>query len=194
MAETYAQKKKITDTGTQVKLYVLHFNQCDRKKCTSLKMGRLGKASVTKKWTRAMNGTVILNPYAATPLSPLDRERAMRRGFTVIDCSWEKAEEVFHSTEKRGVGRRLPYLIAANPVNYGHPWTLSSAEAFAAALIITGFIGQGERVLDGFKWGPTFYDINRELLDDYRKATGPEEIRRIEKEVLEAIGVVEKRA
>ena len=71
-------------------------------------------------------------------------------------------------------------MLAANPVNYGKPYLLSSAEALAAALIITGFNEQARELLSVFKWGPEFLRINEKLISLYSEANNSQEI--IEKE------------
>lgn len=55
----------------------------------------------------------------------------------------------------------VPYLIATNPTNYGKPWRLNCVEALAAAFYLTGFDSYGERLLQDFGWGGSFWDVNR---------------------------------
>jgi pre-rRNA-processing protein TSR3 len=70
----------------------------------------------------------------------------------------------------QGEARRLPTLLAANPVNYAKPHKLSSAEALAAALIVMGFRETAVRLLGLFKWGDTFLTLNDQPLRYYSSA------------------------
>ena len=73
-------------------------------------------------------------------------------------------------------------MQAGNPTNYSRLFTLSSSEALAASLFITGNFQESELVLSKFKWGHTFFELNSEILDDYSNANTSEEISLIEKE------------
>jgi pre-rRNA-processing protein TSR3 len=61
-------------------------------------------------------------------------------------------------------------LLAANPVNFGRPFRLTSAEAFAAALYILGEEEQSRDILTKFRWGCRFFELNEEPLSLYARA------------------------
>jgi pre-rRNA-processing protein TSR3 len=118
---------------------------------------------------------IVLNPFASQAFSPADLTKALKSGILVLDCSWNEAMELFQR-KIRGEPRGLPYLVAANPVNYGQVGKLSSAEAAASALFILGFVNEAEKILNLFKWGPHFLELNREPLTDYQNATNSSEV------------------
>jgi len=76
--------------------------------------------------------------------------------------------------------RALPFLVAANPVNYGKPFKLSTVEALAAGLIILGERSQAELILSKFNWGHVFLKLNHEPLQEYAAAKNSAEVVRIQ--------------
>jgi len=158
-----------------VTITVFHAKQCDPKKCTTLKLKRHNMVRVVNKVRRLPHGAVFLNPFSDRAFSPADRGRLIRRGLAAIDCSWIHADEVFELS-MHGALRCLPYLIAANPVNYGVPTKLSTVEALAAALYIAGFKEKADQLLSIFKWGPYFIELNNEFLDGYAQAKNSAEV------------------
>ncbi len=158
-----------------IRIVVYHAEQDDPKKCTTLKLKRFGMARVVHSVRALPAGAVVLNPFSMKAFSPADRHRIVSRGLTAIDCSWIRASDVFE-LNTRGASRALPYLIAANPVNYGTPTKLSTVEALAAALYISGFRDEAQKLLLKFKWGPEFIRLNRRLLEAYAQAKDSAEV------------------
>jgi pre-rRNA-processing protein TSR3 len=165
---------------TPMRLFVYELKQDDPKKCTSRKLVRLGHAISLSRRSHVPRRAVVLNPFTQAVLTPRDRETAERGGVVVIDCSWTKVSEAFAS-RRRGVNRRLPYLVAANPVHHGRLFELSSLEAFAAALTILGHNDQARQIVGIYKWGPIFLALNREPLAEYALAKSGDEVEAIEK-------------
>ena len=124
--------------------------------------------------------SIILNPFSKTKLTISDQPLYHRFGITVLDCSWNQAEDIFSRTFPNS--RSLPRLIAANPVNYGKHAKLSSVEALAASLYILASPELAEKILSYFKWGNQFLLLNQNLLTDYLSCTNSDEVAQVEKE------------
>jgi rRNA small subunit aminocarboxypropyltransferase len=148
-----------------MRLWVLHTGQCHPKKCTAKKLAKFQLVRLVYGPPRSGPRTILLDPSAPTPLCRADDVTTL----VAVDCSWNQAERVFQSLRARR-RRRLPYLIAANPINYGRPRQLTTAEALAAALYILGEMRRARTLLDKFKWGPAFLTLNAALLSDYATA------------------------
>ena len=155
------------------KLMVYEFRQDDPKKCTSVRLRKFRLVRSLGSLKRIPSSAVVLNPTSSRTLSREDRELVQRDGLIAIDCSWNLSEDIF-DRDIPGVNRRLPILLAGNPTNYGITGRLSTAEALAAALILTGFRQTATEILSLFKWGETFLSLNREPLEKYTAAKSTE--------------------
>jgi len=141
-------------------------NTCDPRKCTIKRLERYGFVRVLPTFWQVPKGTLLLDPTSGVVISPADRRWV--RSITALDCSWEVLEREELSIFR---GRRaLPFLVAANPVNFGKPFVLSSVEALAAALIILGEREQAELILSKVPFGIRFLEVNAEPLAEYAAA------------------------
>ena len=156
-----------------MQINVLMFNQDDPKKCTAAKLVRFGLA---KKITTLRSKTALLHPFAADTL--LNSEKRIFHSITAIDCSWNKAEKMFQK-KYSGIPRKLPPLLAGNPVNYSKINKLTTVEALAAAAFILGNKELCSDLLAKFNWGHTFLELNENLLNDYQSAQSEDDINSI---------------
>ena len=116
---------------------------------------------------------LVLDPFAEKTLLPKDKDAV--NSIVGIDCSWTKADKAF-SKKFVGIKRKLPPLLAGNPVNYSKLNKLTTAEAMSAALFILGFKQDALNLLDKFKWGHTFYELNQNLLEEYSKIESEDDV------------------
>lgn len=145
------------------------FNQCDPKKCSGRKLARQNLVKCLK--IKQKFPGLVLTPTGKGVVCPNDREIIESKGLAVVDCSWARIDETPVGALKAAYPRLLPYLVAANPINYGKPCKLSCVEALAAAMYITGYKKIAEHYLDQFSWGHSFIKLNEEVLDIYASCT-----------------------
>ena len=151
-------------------LKVLMLKQDDPKKCSAAKLVKFGLA---KPVTRTTSRTLILNPFSKKIL--LESDKKLVHSITGIDCSWNLAVPAFQKPFS-GISRKLPPLLAGNPMNYSKLNKLSTVEALAGAVYILGEPELTHTLLKKFKWGDTFFTLNKNLLQDYSKAQSEAEI------------------
>ena len=162
-----------------IQSFALMLNQDDPKKCSALKLIRFGSVLPTR---TVKHNMLVLNPFASEVVCKTDK--TMVDSICVIDCSWNKAESVLtnHKYLRKGIPRKLPALLAGNPINYARLGRLSSVESLAACYYVLGEKKFASSLLDKFKWGHTFLELNRDALEDYSAAENRKDIMSIELE------------
>lgn len=158
---------------------------CDPRRCSGKKLIRLGMMRDLHLGQR-FNG-VIITPNGKQVVSPADRELLETYGAAVVECSWARTKEIQWSKVGGKCERLLPYLVAANTVNYGKPWRLNCAEALAAAFYICGRKEWAEQVLAPFNYGESFLEINGSLLRKYAACEDAQEVKKVEDAWLERL-------
>ncbi|CZR38513.1 uncharacterized protein FPRO_06296 [Fusarium proliferatum ET1] len=158
---------------------------CDPKRCSGKKLMKLGMMRDLHLGQRH-NG-VIITPNGKHTVSPADRELMDQYGAAVVECSWARTQEVQWNKVGGKCERLLPYLVAANTVNYGKPWRLNCVEALAAAFYICGHSDWAEQILAPFSYGPSFLEINHSLLKRYAACADEAEIKKTEEEWMEQL-------
>lgn len=167
------------------KMAMWDFEHCDPKRCSGKKLHRLGiikSLRVGQKYSG-----VVVSPNGNHVICPDDREIVEEHGAAVVECSWARLDEVPFNKIGGPHERLLPYLVAANPVNYGRPWKLNCVEALAACFAITGHLDWAEEVLSHFSWGQAFLQINEDLLEIYAECTDAASINEAQKMWLDEI-------
>ncbi len=167
-----------------IPVFVYDKCQCDPRKCTARRMLKFGLAKEAKTLGAVPSGSVVLSPFSEKALSPAD-VRFARKGLVVMDLTWSNIDGF--PRLKRVEERALPYLLASNPVNWGRPMELNSAEAVMASLMILGEREQAEAFLPRFNWAPEFLRLNGAMLEDYSKAKDSAEVVRIQNEYVRSV-------
>ena len=163
-----------------MKVTVYHAEQCDPKKCTTVKLQRQSKIKVVTKLNMLSKGAIVLDPFAEKSASPEDREIVEKNGIVGLDCSWNRIQKSNIMFKGKKYHRSLPFLVASNPTNYGKPCKLSTAEAVAATFYIVGLKDNAVEIMSQFKWGPHFLKLNHELLEEYSGAKTSAEVVKIQ--------------
>ncbi|CAX43554.1 uncharacterized metal-binding protein, putative [Candida dubliniensis CD36] len=174
-----------SSTSFPTKLAMWDFDHCDPKRCSGKKLERLGLIKNLRVGQKFQG--IVVSPNGKSIVCPDDKEIVETNGAAVVECSWARLDEIPFSKIGGKNERLLPYLVAANPVNYGRPWRLNCVEALAACFAIVGHTDWAELLLQNFSWGLTFLKINQELIELYQQCTDSESITKAQEQWLEKI-------
>jgi len=167
------------------KLAMWDFGQCDPKKCSGKKMERLGL--ITNLRVGQKFPGIVVTPNAKSIICPDDRDIVLKEGISVVECSWARLDEVPFKRIGGKHERLLPYLVAANPINYGKPLKLNCVEAIAACLAIVGKEDLALELLKHFSWGPVFLAENKELIHLYQQCTDENSVLEAQRKYMQAV-------
>ena len=158
-----------------VRIMLWEFGQNDPKRDSGSRLSRLGLAGALRVG-QSFNG-IVLSSESRVYISPADAAIAKSFGLAGINCSWNRVGEIPFGALGRDRNQRiLPHLLAANPVNYGRPFKLNTAEAIAAALFIMGFREDARELLSPFNYGDEFLRMNADFLEAYSRCTSGAEV------------------
>jgi len=164
----------------EVSVHALWLAQDDPKKNTAVLANKRGNLRLHKKINTIPRRGIILEPLCGKVFGPEDHELILERGGAVVglDCSWAHIESSVEQVMKRTrlQPRMLPLLLAANPVNWGKPGRLTTAEALATVLFLLGREEQAREILGAFRWGERFFELNKEPLEAYAAASSSAEL------------------
>lgn len=161
------------------------FNHCDSKRCSGKRLQHFGQIRPLPVGQKHQG--VIISPHAKTILSPADTPLLEQFGAAVVECSWVRIQEIPWSRIGGKCERLLPYLVAANPVNYGRPWRLNCVEALAACFMICGKTEWAEQALQHFAYGESFLKINASLFRRYSAAEDEAGVKKVEEKWLKRL-------
>ena len=168
------------DVLRPVAVHALWLAQDDPKKNTAVLASKRGDIMLHKTIKSLPRRGIILEPLCGKVFGPEDHELLLERGGAIVglDCSWAQIESSVETVMRRTrlQPRMLPLLLAANPVNWGKPGRLTTAEALAAVLYLAGQGEQARQVLGAFRWGQRFFELNQEPLDAYAAARTSSEL------------------
>ncbi|KAK0625356.1 hypothetical protein B0T17DRAFT_492120 [Bombardia bombarda] len=153
---------------------------CDPKRCSGKRLMRLGLMRELHLGQR--HSGVIITPNGKQVVSPADRPLMEEFGAAVVECSWARTKEVQWNKVGGRCERLLPYLVAANTVNFGKPWRLNCVEALAAAFAICGHLDWAQAILAPFSYGETFLNQNSKLLKKYAACEDAPGVKKAEEE------------
>ena len=163
-----------------VRIHAIWLAQDDPRKNTAVLAAKRGDLKLHKTFRGLPRRGIILEPLCGKVFGPEDHQLLLSEGGALVglDCSWAHIETSVESVMKRTrlQPRMLPLLLAANPVNWGKPGRLTTAEALSACLFMMGREEQARQVLGAFRWGERFLELNQEPLEAYASAKSSAEL------------------
>ena len=166
-----------------VPLHIIHLDQDDPKKCTARRLHKFGHAILHTNIRKTPKRGLLLDPMAGILLGPDDR-KTIERGASIValDCSWKQIDSSLEYIAKNTKleGRTLPCILAANPVSWGKPGRLSTAEALALSLVLIDRWDQAKMIMKPFRFADSFFNLNHEPLEAYSKAKSNSELAEIQ--------------